>query len=196
MSEADEERFNALYLATRAQITAYSLRRTTTGEEAADVVADTYEIAWRKLDDIPASPDDLLWLYVTARHVLANATRRIHRRDEVVARLAEGLRAVGLAVQPSDEAGVVALSCLMSLPADDRELLMLTAWDGLSSADAGRVLGCSPTATRIRLHRARARLRSEMTPAGAPRKRSAGVGQELEDRRASAQLVPEEVVEQ
>jgi len=196
MSEAEQERFSALYLATRAQITAYALRRTTTREEAADVVADTYEIAWRKLDDVPMGPDDLLWLYVTARHVLANSTRRIHRRDRLVARLAESLRGVGWAVQPSDEAGVVALSCLTSLPADDRELLMLTAWDGLSSTDAGRVLGCSPTAARIRLHRARVRLRSEMAQAGAPPKRSAGTGQELVDGSTTTRLVPEEVVEQ
>ena len=195
MSEADEERFNALYLATRARISAYALRRTASSEDAADIVADTYEIAWRRLDDVPAPPDDVLWLYVTARNVLANTTRRIHRRDDLVGRLADALRRTGPATPPTDEAAVTALSCLRSLPDDDRELLMLTAWDGLTSADAGRVLGCSPTAARIRLHRARARLRAELSRTDGTRKRSTGGGQEQGDGRAPAVVVSEEVGE-
>ena len=103
MSEADEQRFCGLYESTRPQIIAYALRRTVSREDAADVVADTFEIAWRKLDDVPASPDDLLWLYVTARHVLANNGRRRRRRSELTSRLADGLRAVDLADDPMDE---------------------------------------------------------------------------------------------
>ena len=106
MTKADDERFSALYLSKRAQITAYALRRTASREEAADVVAETFEIAWRRLDDVPASPDDLLWLYVTARHVLANAGRRTRKRNELIGRLTDGLRGVdGLqrSRRPADE---------------------------------------------------------------------------------------------
>jgi RNA polymerase sigma-70 factor (ECF subfamily) len=39
---------------------------------------------------------------------------------------------------------------------------MLTAWEELSSTDAAKVLGCSATAYRIRLHRARKRLRERL----------------------------------
>jgi RNA polymerase sigma-70 factor (ECF subfamily) len=196
MSEADDERFSALYLSKRAQITAYALRRTASREEAADVVAETFEIAWRRLDDVPESPDDLLWLYVTARHVLANAGRRMHRRNELIGRLADGLQGVDVATQPTDEASFVAVTSLRSLPDDDRELLMLTAWDGLSSADAGRLLGCSPTAARIRLHRARNRLKTEMVRTDDSWKQSADTGQELKDGHAATHLAAEEVIEQ
>jgi RNA polymerase sigma-70 factor (ECF subfamily) len=196
MSEADDEWFSALYRSKRAQITGYALRRAASREDAADVVAETFEIAWRRLDDVPASPDDLLWLFVTARHVLANAGRRTRKRNELIGRLADGLRGVNVATQPTDEASFVALTSLRSLPDDDRELLMLTAWDGLSSADAGRVLGCSPTAARIRLHRARNHLKTEMVWTGDSWKQSANTGQELKDAKAAPCLAPEEVVEQ
>ena len=115
MSEADEERFRRLYETAHPRLIAYSLRRAASREEAADVVSETLEIAWRKLEDVPASPDDLLWLYVTARHLLANSSRRLHRRDELTTRLAEALRSVDSADDPVDEAGP-ALSCLQSLP--------------------------------------------------------------------------------
>jgi RNA polymerase sigma-70 factor (ECF subfamily) len=47
---------------------------------------------------------------------------------------------------------------LRALRPRDREVLLLTAWDGLNASEAAAVLGCSPTAYRIRLHRARRRL--------------------------------------
>jgi len=196
MSEADEQRFHALYESTRSLIISYALRRTASPEDAADAVADTFEIAWRKLHDVPASPDDVLWLYVTARHVLANSGRRRRRRSELTSRLAESLRGVELAENPIDEDSLVALSCLKSLPEEDRELLMLTAWDGLNGADAGRVLGCSPTAARIRLHRARARLNAEIAQAAAIGKQAQAGRHEPLDGREVSQPVPEEVVEQ
>ena len=77
MSDAREDQFRALYDLTRPQIIAYALRRTSSREDAADIVAETYEIAWRRLGDVPAGPAGLLWLYVTARYVLANHGRRV-----------------------------------------------------------------------------------------------------------------------
>jgi RNA polymerase sigma-70 factor (ECF subfamily) len=195
MSKADEERFSSLYETTRSRIAAYALRRAASREEAADIVAETFEIAWRRLPDVPPSPDDLLWLYVTARHVLANSGRRIHRRDELTARLAEGLRAVDVVEEPVDEFGLLALSCLRSLPPEDRELLMLTAWEGLSSAEVGRLLGCSATAARIRLHRARTRLNAEMTFNGTTEKQRGPGGHLQGSGDAHSHPVPEEVVE-
>ena len=196
MSEADEDRFCTLYEATRPRIVAYALRRTASPEEAADIVSETFEIAWRRLGEVPPSPDDLLWLYVTARHVLANSGRRINRRDELTARLVEGLRTADLVADPVDEAGLVALSSLRSLPADDRELLMLTAWEGLSSGEAGRVLGCSPTAARIRLHRARTRLNSVPNQNTGMGKHEPSSGHLQGSGDAESSPVPEEVVEQ
>ncbi len=162
MPDERGERFTALYEETRARMVAYAMRRTASREDAADVVAETYTIAWRRLDDVPEGKASLLWLYVTARHVVMNHGRRLRRQDATRNRLANELHAVEPALEPHDEEAIVALFCLNSLPEDEREILMLTAWDGLSAPELGRVLNCSPTAARIRLYRARTHLNAEI----------------------------------
>ncbi len=195
MTETRDGRFRALYEGTRPQIIAYALRRTSSRDDAADIVAETFEIAWRRLDDVPAGKAGLLWLYVTARYVLANHGRRLRRRDEITARLADELRGVSIRVEASDEERLVMRSLLGSLQPDERELLMLAGWEGLSAAEIGRVLGCSPTAARIRLHRARARLKSEMA-AGGPMEKRTGVVGHTRDEAPKVDCTPEEVMGQ
>lgn len=158
MDDERRERFTALYRSARPRVVAYALRRSTSTEDALDIVAETFAVAWRRLDDIPQGDDSLLWLYVTARNVSANEARRSHRRTELVTRAARALDQSGYQVPPRDDEGYTALECLRSLPEPDREVLMLSAWEGLGAAEIGRVLGCSPTAARIRLHQARRRL--------------------------------------
>lgn len=52
------------------------------------------------------------------------------------------------------------IHALNALTSDERELLMLAGWEGLSAAQMGRDLGCSPISDRVRLQRARARPRT------------------------------------
>jgi RNA polymerase sigma factor (sigma-70 family) len=162
MSDARAERFTTLYEETRSRIVAYAMRRTASREDAADVVADVYAVAWQKFDEVPEGHAGLLWLYATARHLLANRRRRLRRNSMLVERIASELGDVPFADAPQDEERLVALLCLRSLPDDQREVLMLASWEGLNAAEIGRVLNCSPVAARIRLHRARAQLRAEM----------------------------------
>jgi RNA polymerase sigma-70 factor (ECF subfamily) len=195
MPDTREDQFSALYGWASPLIVAHALRRTSSREDAADIVAETFEIAWRRFDDIPTGRAALLWLYVTARYVLANHGRRVRRRDAIVASLAEELEGVPMRVDALNEEAVVMRSCLRSLTPDDREVLMLAGWEGLSGSEIGRVLGCSPTAARIRLHRARSRLRDEMAGWTTQRKRSGPAGHKL-DRTANESSTPEEVFEQ
>ena len=192
MSEAREDRFCELYELSRPKIVAYALRRAASRDDAADIVAETFEIAWRRLDDVPTGEAGLLWLYVTARFVLANHGRRVRRRDEVTVRLAEELRGLELREEAPDAKSVVMRLCLNSLTPDERELLMLAGWEGLNAAQMGRVLGCSPTAARIRLHRARARLTSEMADFAAAEKRPGRVGH-IQVRGTATSTSPQEV---
>jgi RNA polymerase sigma factor (sigma-70 family) len=172
MSEVKDDRFLSLYESARPLIIAYALRRTASREDAADAVAETFEIAWRRLDDIPAGHDGTLWLYVTARYVIANQGRRLRRREEVTSRLSEELRGMDLREEAADEESVSMQQSFKGLSPDDQEVLMLAGWEGLNAVDMGRVLGCSSTAARIRLHRARARLNSEMVGMSKREKRS------------------------
>ena len=54
------------------------------------------------------------------------------------------------------------LEALAALPERDREAILLHAWEGLSAPEAAEVLGCSATAYRLRLHRARRRLAAQL----------------------------------
>jgi RNA polymerase sigma-70 factor (ECF subfamily) len=151
-----ETRFRRLCDAHKAAVFAYALRRASR-EDAADVVAETFLVAWRKLDDV----DDegaLLWLYAVARRVLLSQRRATLRQRAIAARVAALQPAAAwIAAGPSP-----LLDALAGLKEKEREVLMLAAWEELSSSDAARVLGCSATAYRIRLHRARARLRERL----------------------------------
>src|SRR4029450_2647016 len=57
-------------------VRAYARRRAAP-DAAQDVVADTFLVAWRRLEDVPE--DALPWLYGVARRVLANQRRSAAR---------------------------------------------------------------------------------------------------------------------
>jgi RNA polymerase sigma-70 factor (ECF subfamily) len=145
------ERFERLYTTYYASVLAYALRRASR-TEADDVVAETFTIAWRRLADVP--DEALPWLYEVARRVLANRRRAEARRGALLDRL----RQVPAMTRPSGDLRSLA-SAFATLPDHEREALALVTWEGLSTAEAARAAGCSDVALRVRLHRARRRLR-------------------------------------
>lgn len=162
-------RFQQMYESNHAALAAYALRRASGPEDAADVVAETFAVAWRRIRQVPPGRDATLWLFGTARRVLANQRRGERRR----ARLSLRLRAQPQRSQAAAEesAGDLALAklALRRLPVAQRDLLGLVAWEGLSTVELAAVLGCSQNAAKIRLHRARRAFLSELERiAGAP----------------------------
>ncbi len=157
MSELTQAQFGAIYADTVARVFAYS-RRHCGSELAEDVVAEVYLTAWRRRAELPHDP--LPWLLVTARNCARNAIRGRMRRTAVADLLDSAARREPPAESTASAAidRVQMLRCLARLSEPDREALLLTAWDGLSGADAARVAGCSPKAFSARLQRARTRL--------------------------------------
>jgi RNA polymerase sigma factor (sigma-70 family) len=154
-------RFEELYAAHRVPVLGYALRRTDNTDDAADVLAETFLTAWRRLDDVPAGDQARLWLYGTARRVMANHRRGERRRLA----LADRLRAdLATSYRPADHAGGPAdlAAAFRGLPPSDQELLALAGWEGLDAGQIAAVVGCSRNAARIRLHRARRRLAAEL----------------------------------
>jgi RNA polymerase sigma-70 factor, ECF subfamily len=149
---AREARFTRLYDAHYSAVRAYAWRRGP--DEADDVVAETFTIAWRRLDDVP--PEALPWLIGVARKVLLNLRRGERRRLEREARDADPAPASPFT--SALEEGSSLRGVLERLPERDREILLLVAWDGLDRAALAAVLGCSKTAVAVRLFRARKRL--------------------------------------
>lgn len=161
--EPDEQRqsFDRLYAANCDPLLGYALRRTRNSDDAADVVAETFLVAWRRLDDVPPGEQARLWLYGVARRVMANQRRGERRRSELSDRLRVDLAA---GYQDPDYTGGLAglRTAFTSLADADQELLSLAAWEGLDHAELAAALGCSRNAVRIRLHRARARFASAL----------------------------------
>jgi RNA polymerase sigma factor (sigma-70 family) len=165
--EGAEARFERLYAEHGRAVLAYAVRRATDAENAADVVADTFLVAWRRLDDVPAG-EARLWLYRVARNVLANQQRSERRRQRLGERLRQELPAALEGVgAPVSQAGAVG-AALARLGAEDQEILRLAGWEELSPGEISVVLGIGQVAVRSRLHRARRRLRAalERAPEG------------------------------
>jgi RNA polymerase sigma-70 factor (ECF subfamily) len=169
-------RFEEIYREYSGLILSYAARRTNV-DDAADVVAETFAVAWRRLDDVPAGEEARPWLYGVARRVLANQRRGLERRrrlhDRLQAELTEAVVGDGSFVDDQPDLVLVA-EALAQLSDGDRELLTLLAWDGLSRDDIAAMLECSPTTVRVRLHRARKRLVRRLAVLGV--KRGAGAG--------------------
>jgi RNA polymerase sigma-70 factor (ECF subfamily) len=153
-------RIAELYRDHAREILGYALRRCGDSDDAADAVAETFLIAWRRLGDVPPGGEARLWLYGTARNVLANQRRGARRRDRLTERLRDQLR-WQLPAHQGQEGGAF-LEALAGLGESDRELLMLIGWEELTPSEAARVLEISPLAARTRLHRARHRLRARL----------------------------------
>jgi RNA polymerase sigma-70 factor (ECF subfamily) len=171
-SEADRERFEHVYRQTRIAILAYLARRTESAEDAADMFGEVYLIAWRRITDLPSGEQARLWLFGVARRVLANQRRRCRSQDRLAATLEQTLKLHGGYEQwAAREEGLsdTIVAALNTLSASDRELLMLSAWEELSPAEIAVVLSRPAALIRVRLHRARAKLRARLVdPDGEP----------------------------
>lgn len=161
------EAFTACWHRDAPRVVAYATRHTN-ATEAADVVAETFMVAWRRWEDVPDPA--IGWLIRTAAGVIRNKNRSARRHQSLVARVALLNFAASAVGDTSD--GVAhrdeALRRLASLSDDQREALLLVAWDGLTNEEAATVLGLKPPAFRKRLSRARELLDRDEPPPRAP----------------------------
>ncbi len=149
--------FESIYRAHVAAIGRYASRRASAAD-AVDVVAETFVVAWRRIDEIPDEP--LPWLYGVAHRVLANSRRGEVRRSALHDRLhAEWVRPV----EPTPATLEPLRLALDGLNESDREILLLAAVEELRPAEIAVVLDISPEVARNRLSRARSRLRDALT---------------------------------
>jgi RNA polymerase sigma-70 factor, ECF subfamily len=160
MTESDSRRrFDALFAAYGPDIVAYCGWRAGSESDAQDAAAEVFLTAWRRLGDVPDGEAARVWLYATARRVIANQRRSRRRHVALQERLAREPAATSSA-EPLDQEAPLVHEALRRLGARDREVLLLAEWEGLSPAEIGAVLGCLAVTARGRLHRARRRFRS------------------------------------
>jgi RNA polymerase sigma-70 factor (ECF subfamily) len=153
----DADRFTELFRQCLSPIHDFARRRVGT-DAAQEIVAETFLVAWRRLDDIPDQA--LPWLYVVASNQVAN----LQRGQRSTNRLHQALRVVSASSTTGDnpdsstELAHAVGQAFDALRPRDQEILRLAAWEQLTSVEGAAVLGCSVSAYRVRLHRARARL--------------------------------------
>lgn len=139
---------------------------------AQDVTADTFLVAWRRMDQLPDAP--LPWLFAIARNVVRNQVRATVRRD----RLVEAITSAPATARTGTAADAELLErsqlaeALLQLTEREREALLLVAWDGLTAAQAATVTGCSVNTFARRLSRARARLSAALEDTPDPPRRA------------------------
>jgi RNA polymerase sigma-70 factor (ECF subfamily) len=162
-SDDDRLRFEVAYEANYKDIFAYVYRRVSQRTpDVDDIVADVFTTAWRRLDDLPAAPQDRLWLFGVARMCVLEHRRRQHHNMRLIARLdTESAHGVWSDRVGSSRFGRVH-GALNGLRERDQEVLTLIYWDGLSHADAASVLDCSVNAVALRVKKAKARLHDKL----------------------------------
>ncbi len=158
MDTRDQEAFRALYREHLPTIRRYLAARAP-ASQVDDLAAETFLVAWRRLADMP--PQALPWLLNVAAKLLANQRRKTDRSVALVERLVHVSRLddPGAAFAAERRAEHLAvLHALARLSPGDRELMLLSVWDGLRPREIAVVLAVNPVSVRARLSRARRRL--------------------------------------
>lgn len=150
-----------LHDANAADLLTYLGRRVAIAADAADLLSETFVIAWRRIDELPTDPHEArMWLFGVARRVLGNASRSAARRHDATARLHAHLSTLPATLMDADTLDVQ--HAIAALPDDQGELIRLVLWDGFTVSEAAHILDISDATARGRYQRARMRLRDAL----------------------------------
>lgn len=172
---ADE--ITALIAAHSPDVLAYFTRRVPEAADAADLLAETFLIIWRRASRLPSADDEArAWMFGIARHVLLHHRRGFARRVALTERLRAVLATTahpGFSPDPEHDELHRALATLADI---DRDIIGLVHWEGFSLIEAGRILGMKEGTVRSRYHRAKARLRDALVDGASASSRGAFPG--------------------
>ncbi len=149
-----------MYLENAADLRRFVARRLS-ADAVDDAVSEIFLIAWRR-QDAYRHDQARLWLFAVARGVTSNLVRADRRRALLQGRADAFAHVAAHPSQSSQDSRV--LQALAGLSEADQEVLRLVAWDELSVAEAATVCRCSQATFRVRLFRARRRLRDRLGP--------------------------------
>lgn len=161
---ADERAFGELFQRHHARVFRHALRLVVVPADADDVMAAAFLELWRRRSVVRLVDGSVLpWLLATATNLSRNRVRGTVRYGRLLARLPHE------AAVDAEESATEALerrelrrrigAALRRMSPVDASLVTLTVLGGLTTAEAGAAVGVSPGAARMRLSRARGRLR-------------------------------------
>jgi RNA polymerase sigma-70 factor (ECF subfamily) len=166
---SDPDAFERFYREHVEVVQRFVARRVDDPYLAADLTGDVFVAVIESAGSYRRSRGEpVAWLFGIARNVVAGERRRNARELRMAAQvrgreLVEEDDLAALHERIDRESAARALQReLRLLPAGERAVLELVAVDGLAIGEAGQALGIGAVAARVRLHRARRRLRSEL----------------------------------
>lgn len=167
-SASQDSRFRRIYVDHRNAVAAYCLRRTSRAD-AMDAVAETFAVAWRRIDDLPTGEAELSWLYAVAHRVVANQLRSNRRLRKLRTKMggtgpSPDAEPIEVLVQAEEERRL--LQALSGLRSADQEILRLVTWEEHPRDRVAQMLGITRPALDQRLHRAMKRLRGAYRAGG------------------------------
>jgi RNA polymerase sigma factor (sigma-70 family) len=165
--QGDADAFGELFDRHHPRVYRHALRLLNDRADAEDVTAATFLELWRHRHRVRIVNGSILpWLLVTTTNLARNTERSIRRYRQLLQRLPRqddvpdaADVALGDVLDNDEQLG----AALRSLRHLDRQLIVLVVLEGFPIAEAATVLGLSPTAAKTRLHRARTRLRQDLT---------------------------------
>jgi len=163
-TDAAHRAMSDLHEAVAPDLLRYFLRRVSSPEDAADLLAESFYVAWRRKSRLPINASEQrMWMFGIANNVLRNGKRAARRQAALAAELREAL-AVSRGDIHDPEAGVRDLvrDALATLPADQAELVRLIHWEGFTVIEAARILSVRESTARGRYQRARLTLRASL----------------------------------
>lgn len=164
----DADAFGLLFERHGARIHGYALRRTGDPQAAEDITAVVFLEAWRRRAKVELTqPSALPWLYGVAANVLRHQQRSRRRHQRALDRLSDlPPRSEALVERQAQAAADAAqvIEQIRALPGREREVLVLSVWEGLSHAEIALALDTTIGTVKSRLSRARARLDPDRLP--------------------------------
>jgi RNA polymerase sigma-70 factor, ECF subfamily len=158
--------FEMLVRKHQQMVHALTFRMTGSVADAEDLAQEAFIRAYEQIGSFRSQAKFSTWLYSIAVHACLNWRRDEARRFRAEANCAGEAFAEQNESAPNEMAQQ-AQAALMKLPARQRAAIVLTLYDGMSHAEAAKVLHCSETTVSWRVFAARRKLKRWLTAASA-----------------------------
>jgi RNA polymerase sigma-70 factor (ECF subfamily) len=165
----DQQAFRDLFDRYHRQVLAVAVGMTGNGDDAMDLVQETFVRAHRNLSSFLGESSFYTWLYRIAVNVGIDFRRRQSRRSEVLQSepIDENATPAERTVEPSAvvarrEMGAHILRAIDELTPEHKAAIILREIEGLSYEDISKVMRCSKGTVMSRLHYARRKLQAKL----------------------------------
>ncbi len=133
----------------------FILKNLRNADKARDIVQDTYEKLWLKVDDVSASRVKS-YLFTTAYHTMIDMIRKESRNTAFETEKHD----IPVSMETNPGLAQLIENAVSRLPADQRSVIMLRDYEGYSYEEIASITGLSESQVKVYIFRARMALKS------------------------------------